>query len=131
MTQKRTYYEDIKNSEVSSSSTSSTTVLCPEDEEMLQNYYEYNFGTRMPYPIAGLIKNACRLGMQPETVCMAIDETMFAPRPTPHYLRAILLRWMQNGIFDTLQVLQDKEMHEARKDRDRRARWDREYGELP
>ena len=127
LTTERRYYEDITTEKKADTSTSSTSSLSPDDEEMLQEYYKDNFGTRMPYPIAGLIKRACALGMGPEVVCMAIDETMFAPKPTPHYLRAILIRWMQNGIFDGLQVAADKEAHEARKERFRRARWDGDY----
>lgn len=127
MTKERRYYENITTENREDSSTSSTSGLTPNDEEMLQEYYEDNFGSRMPYPIAGLIKRACALGMGPEVVCMAIDETMFAPKPSPHYLRAILNRWMQNGIFDGLQVAADKEQHEARKARFKRARWDGDY----
>lgn len=136
VTKNGTYYENITNKESDYLVLSSTTEWGPEALELLQNYYSDNLGTAMPFPIADLVARAAKAGMTVEAVMLAIDETMFAPRPSPHYLRAILTRWLGAGVHTAAQVAADKEAHQARTARRRRDRWagfdQREYkaGEL-
>lgn len=115
MTQNRRYYEDIKEVRDSVTSTSTTSEWTQDDYEMLQKYYEENLGCKMPRPITQLAADAARAGMLLETVLQAIDETMFAPRPSPHYFRAILLRWINAGILTPAHVAADREQFGLRK----------------
>ena len=126
MTQNGTYYGDITNIDRESVSTSSTTTAAkwsPDQIELLQNYYEDNLGTKMPFPIAKLAIQAEKAGMQVETFMEAIDETMFAPRPSPYYLRAVVLRWLASGILTVAQVAHDREVFSVKREQNRRTRF--------
>ena len=72
--------------------------LSPEDCEAIKNAYQENISDAMPGAVAHLIERAFASGLTAEEIVMAIEETGFAPRPSPWYLKAILENWVENGV---------------------------------
>lgn len=104
------YYEVITETV----SSSSTTHYTAGDWEILQDYYKENLGNRMPAAVRRLIERMESAGMTVDVVLHAIDVTMFAPRPTPYYLTAVLTRWAGDKLWTMVKVLADEEQHRAR-----------------
>lgn len=69
----------------------------PADFERIRETYADNIGT-MTAAIGRMIERALDHGLTVDEICMAIEETGFAPRPTAWYLRAILEAWAENGV---------------------------------
>lgn len=107
MTTNVTYYEDIKK-EVESRSSTSSTSSTGEVLDVLQKYYEENMEQPFPKPTKNHCDQLLRRGMLPETICLAIDDTLLAPRPSAYYLRAILTRWDAAGIRTPEDVERDR-----------------------
>ena len=73
-------------------------VLPPEAGERIREAYIDNVSDRMTGAAAKIIEDAYQAGMSIEQIIMAIEDTGLAPRPSPAYLRAILVEWTQCGI---------------------------------
>lgn len=102
------------SSSSTSTSTSTTTTYTTEpgvsgllDLETIRDAYTVSIGA-MSVSVASMIERFLRIGMRPDVICHAIEETGFAPRPTPHYLRAILARYAQSGILTMDDVFRDE-----------------------
>ena len=113
MTEPRRKIDD-RTSRSSSSTSTTTTTYTPEpgvfyekDLEIIRCAYTVSIGD-MTVSVASMIERYLRIGMRPDVICHAIEETGFAPRPTPHYLRAILTRYAQSGILTMDDVLMDE-----------------------
>ena len=72
--------------------------ISPEDGERLREAYEENLNMPITGAVAQMIENAVSHGLTVDEVIMAMEETAFAPKPTPWYLRAILQRWALTGV---------------------------------
>lgn len=72
--------------------------LSPEDGERIKNAYLDNIADRMTGAVANMITNAFNRGLTADEIVMAIEETGFAPQPSPAYLRRILENWAENGV---------------------------------
>ena len=53
---------------------------------------------------AGVIERAINNGLQTSAILDAIEETAMAPRPSHYYFRAIVVRYMQEGILTQEQA---------------------------
>lgn len=73
-------------------------IISAEDGERIRQSYEDNVGIRMTLVVARMIEQAVKDGLTVEEVILAIEETGFAPSPSPHYLRAILRHWTETGL---------------------------------
>ena len=60
-------------------------------------------------PVAWYLEGLMADGMTPEVILNAIQETGWARRPSPQYLRAILERYKAHGILTIPQLLHDQE----------------------
>lgn len=72
--------------------------LTPEDGERIKEAYLDNIADRMTGAVANMITNAFNRGLSVNEIVMAIEETGFAPNPSPAYLRRILENWAENGV---------------------------------
>lgn len=72
--------------------------LTPEDCECIKAAYATNIGNSMTAAVAHMIEQAFENGLTADQIVMAINETGFAPRPSPAYLRAILKNWTEHGV---------------------------------
>lgn len=73
-------------------------ILPPEAGERIREAYIDNVSDRMTGAAAKIIEEAYQAGMTIEQIIMAIEDTGLAPRPSPAYLRAILVEWTRCGI---------------------------------
>lgn len=76
----------------------SPKVLSPEDGERIKHAYWDNVSETMTGAVANMITNAYNKGMTVDEIVMAIEETGFAPHPSPAYLRKILETWAEVGV---------------------------------
>ena len=72
--------------------------LSPEQCESIKNAYCENISERVPGAVAHMIEKAFANGLEAEEIVMAIEETGFAPNPSPWYLKKILENWVENGV---------------------------------
>lgn len=88
----------------SDSSGSSTTTyhtepgVHPHDLEVIRQYYESILKCYLNAYTAADIEQAIASGLQTSAILDALDETAMAPRPSHYYFRAILKRYMAEGI---------------------------------
>lgn len=98
-----------KNSSSNSSSNSSTTTTTTRytepcvslSDELIEHVamaYSSTISPDIPPMAAHMMEQALLDGMTAECLIMAINDTGWAPRPTPQYLRAILRRCREQGI---------------------------------
>ena len=73
-------------------------MITAEDGERIRESYEDNLGIRMTLVVARMIEQAVKDGLTVDEVILAIEETGFAPSPSPYYLRAILKHWTETGL---------------------------------
>lgn len=69
----------------------------PEAMQTIREAYEENIG-QLTGAVAKLIEQVLDHGLTAEEVVMAIEETGFAPKPSPAYLRRILQNWAETGV---------------------------------
>lgn len=97
----------------SSSSTSIYTepgVFCDErDLEAIKGAYKSCICDEIKASVAYYIENLLQWGMTAEVICNAIQETGWARRPSPNYMRAILERYRAHGIKTMAQLLHDQD----------------------
>lgn len=72
--------------------------MSPEQCEAIKTAYQENVGEVLPGAVAHMIESAFANGLEAEEIVMAIEETGFAPRPSPWYLKAILENWVMTGV---------------------------------
>lgn len=72
--------------------------LTAEDGQRIKEAYIDNISDHMTGAVANLITNAHSKGLTVDEIIMAIEETGFAPHPSPAYLRRILENWAENGV---------------------------------
>lgn len=140
MTELRKKRDERTSTSSSSTSTStSTTTYTPApgvsgllDLETIRDAYTVNIGA-MSVSVASMIERFLRIGMRPDVICHAIEETGFAPRPTPHYLRAILTRYAKSGILTMDDVMRDENRRIGEQNQANNMRYQGWYGgdELP
>jgi len=74
-------------------------VLTRDDGETILAAYLDNINPDgMTGAVAAEIEKAYAAGLSVEDIVLAIEETGFAPRPSPAYLRAILRNWAFSGV---------------------------------
>lgn len=91
----------LTTSSTSSSSSRYTDpcVSCPDEViERIAKAYTDAISPEIPTMAAKLMEQCLADGMTPELIIEAIDQTGWAQRPSPHYLRAILRRCREQGI---------------------------------
>lgn len=88
-----------------SAAAAATTATARHTEPGVSEYWrticeDWNnvFGSGIPIPIAKWIQRIIDNGMDPELISIAINDTAWAPRPTPAYFRGIVNRCWDNGI---------------------------------
>lgn len=69
-----------------------------EDLERIKDAYVDNISDRLTGAIAAMIEKAMHAGLTADEIIMAIEETGFAPYPSPRYLQKILENWAMNGV---------------------------------
>lgn len=104
------------SSSSSSMSHGAGRVLNPDELESIRQAYVTNIGP-LKAPIAHYLEN-CLQTMETALVINAIEETGWASRPSPQYLRAILERYKREGL-DTMVKL-DHQKSERMVDYDQR-----------
>lgn len=97
-----------------STSTNTRSRACTSDPiismqiEQLTPVYKQMFGTpNIPIAIAQYFARLIRAGMEPGVIASAINATAWARVPTPYYMRAILQRYMAEGIMTEQQLQHD------------------------
>lgn len=65
--------------------------LSPEQCESIRQAYVDNISDTMTGAVARMIEDAFKHGLEADEIVMAIEETGFAPRPSPWYLKKILI----------------------------------------
>lgn len=72
-------------------------IWTPEEGERILEAYTDNVSDTMTQAVARMIEGAYQAGLTVDEIVMAIEETGFAPRPSPRYLKAILRNWIESG----------------------------------
>lgn len=75
--------------------------------EGLNPIYEHMFGRGIPLPIGDYFGRLIRAGMEPAVIASAINATAWARVPTPFYMRAILQRYLADGLMTIDQLNHD------------------------
>ena len=73
-------------------------VIRAEVGERIKEAYLDNISDRMTGAVANMITAAFEKGLTADEIIMAIEETGFAPHPSPAYLRRILESWAEFGV---------------------------------
>lgn len=107
---RRTTTSSTASSSTSSSSTSSvyTDPGVSQDYQAIKEGYCSAIGP-LTAPVAWYLEGLMNDGMAPEVILNAIQETGWARRPSPQYLRAILERYRLHGIKTIPQLLHDQD----------------------
>ena len=71
--------------------------MTAEECEAIREAYTDNIGP-LTGAVARMIERAFDHGLTAAEIQMAIEETGFAPRPSPYYLKAILENWVETGV---------------------------------
>ena len=96
---KKTARSDFQSGGGSSTTTDHTDPgVSAHDLEVIRQHYEGVLRCYLNNVTAGDIERAIQAGLQTSAILDALDETAMAPRPSHHYFRAILLRYMREGI---------------------------------
>ena len=84
--------------------------ITPDDLMAIRDAYVTYVGQPMTAMVAHEVEAALAEGMRPSVVIEAARVTGDAPRPTPYYMRAVLRRWLRDGILtdDALAAAADK-----------------------
>lgn len=116
------------NTSTSTSIDTEPGVFHPDDLKAIRETYVNMIGS-MTMATARMIERAMTRGLTPLAVIHAIEETGMALNPTPYYLRAILERYLRDGLYTIQDVQRDEEERAQRTFQrvdDRSVRW---YGE--
>lgn len=117
-------HRDFRETESSSRSSSTTTTVAhgarrveitPMDYEAIRTCYVDVLGA-MNGVKARDIEAAIDGGLDASAILDALEETALAPRPSHYYLRAILRRYMAQGICTRAQAEQERQAFRARRE---------------
>lgn len=116
-----------------SSTTTATTVLTepgvfwnPWDLESIRQAYVENIGP-LTAAVAGYLEKKLQRGMEPGVILRSIEETGWARRPSPQYLRAILERLEREEVTTTADLYRSRQRHREFVHEENRAKWARWY----
>lgn len=105
-------YKAAESSRTTSTSSSTTTTVYTDpgvsqisamDKQTIAEAYCQTIRQNMTLQVGYYLESLLREGMEPEVILAAIQETGWAPRPSPQYLRAILQRCRAQGIYNMAQ----------------------------
>lgn len=108
-----------ENPEICSNTTTVSTPPGVHELDLIQlkNAYSRLLGP-MTAQVGWFFEELLTYGMEIDVIIDAIDQTGWARRPSPQYLRAILRRYKANGIRTMQQVVNNRsEFDEARDER--------------
>ena len=83
-------------------------IITPDDLMAIRDAYVTYVGQPMTAMVAHEVEAALAGGMRPSVVIDAAKVTGDAPRPTPYYMRAVLRRWLRDGILTDDALAADK-----------------------
>ena len=83
-------------------------IITPDDLMAIRDAYVTYVGQPMTAMVAHEVEAALADGMRPSVVIEAAKVTGDAPRPTPYYMRAVLRRWIRDGILTDDALAADK-----------------------
>lgn len=83
-------------------------IITPDDLMAIRDAYVTYVGQPMTAMVAHEIEAALAGGMRPSVVIEAAKVTGDAPRPTPYYMRAVLRRWLRDGVLTDDALAADK-----------------------
>lgn len=83
-------------------------IITPDDLMAIRDAYVTYIGQPMTAMVAHEVEAALADGMRPSVVIEATKVTGDAPRPTPYYMRAVLRRWLRDGILTDDALAADK-----------------------
>ena len=83
-------------------------IITPDDLIAIRDAYVTYVGQPMTAMVAHEVEAALADGMRPSVVIEAAKTTGDAPRPTPYYMRAVLRRWLRDGILTDDALAADK-----------------------
>lgn len=136
------YQQQEQNQQSSSTSTTSSIIIPTEPGVSIDPYikmqiaglrpaYTEIFGGRgIPAPIEAYFARLIRAGMEPAVIASAINATAWARVPTPYYMRAILQRYMSEGIMTEAKLNYDMMEMDGKRHNQRAALEDMMYPEL-
>lgn len=90
-------------------------IITPDDLMAIRDAYVAYVGQPMTAMVAHEIEAALAGGMRPSVVIEAAKVTGDAPRPTPYYMRAVLRRWLRDGILTDDALAADKAAYEQQR----------------
>ena len=83
-------------------------IITPDELMAIRDAYVTYVGQPMTAMVAHEVEAALAEGMRPSVVIEAARVTGDAPRPTPYYMRAVLRRWLRDGILTDDALAADK-----------------------
>lgn len=89
--------------------------ITPDDLMAIRDAYVTYVGQPMTAMVAHEVEAALDEGMRPSVVIEAAKTTGDAPRPTPYYMRAVLRRWIRDGILTDDALAADRAAYEQQR----------------
>lgn len=83
--------------------------------EQLVGPYRDVFGRGIPVAVGQYFVRLMKAGMEPAVIASAINATAWARVPTPYYMRAILQRYLAEGIMTEAQLSHDRMEQDTRR----------------
>ena len=90
-------------------------IITPDDLMAIRDAYVTYVGQPMTAMVAHEVEAALAEGMRPSVVIEATKVTGDAPRPTPYYMRAVLRRWLRDGILTDDALAADRAAYEQQR----------------
>lgn len=90
-------------------------IITPDDLMAIRDAYVAYVGQPMTAMVAHEVEAALDEGMRPSVVIEAAKTTGDAPRPTPYYMRAVLRRWIRDGILTDDALAADRAAYEQQR----------------
>lgn len=87
-------------------------IITPDDLMAIRDAYVAYVGQPMTAMVAREVEAALAEGMRPSIVIEAAKVTGDAPRPTPYYMRAVLRRWLRDGVLTDDALAADRAAYE-------------------
>lgn len=90
-------------------------IITPDDLMAIRDAYVAYVGQPMTAMVAREVEAALAEGMRPSVVIEAAKVTGDAPRPTPYYMRAVLRRWLRDGVLTDDALVADRAAYEQQR----------------
>lgn len=90
-------------------------IITPDDLMAIRDAYVTYVGQPMTAMVAHEVEAALAEGMRPSIIIEAAKVTGDAPRPTPYYMRAVLRRWLRDGILTDDALAADRAAYEQQR----------------